>query len=128
MHVNEKLIREGYAAFAVGDIATLESIFDPEVVWHEPGRNPLSGTYRGWPAVLGLLASYGERSGGTFSAELRDALANDHHAISIAHLTGERNGLRLDQGDHLVCTIGDGRVVEARPLYHDQHEVDAFWA
>jgi uncharacterized protein len=128
MHSNEALIRKGYEAFAAGDIATLEAIFAPDIVWHEPGQNPISGTYKGWPEVLGLLVAYGERSGGTFSAELTETLANDTHGMSIARVRGSRNGVELDQGDHLLCRISDGLIVEARVLYHDQHAVDAFWS
>lgn len=128
MHENETKIRAGYEAFGQGDLATLETLFAPDVVWHEPGRNPVSGTYEGWSELAGLFVAYAERSGGTFSAELEDVLANDERAISIARVRGTRNGHELDQGDHLVCRIVDGRIAEARVLYHDQHAVDAFWA
>ena len=125
---NAEILRKGYAAFAAGDIATLELMFHPEVVWHEPGTNPVSGVYKGWPSVVGLFVAYAERSGGTFSASLQTVLADEEQAISVAHVTGERNGRRLDQGDHLFCKIRDGKVTEARVFYHDQAEVDAFWA
>jgi len=38
-----------------------------------------------------------------------------------------RDGRQLDQGDHLLCRIVGGRIVEARVLYHDQYAVDALW-
>ena len=31
---NAELLREGYAAFGRGDLAAVQEIFDPEVVWH----------------------------------------------------------------------------------------------
>jgi len=128
MGSNEELIRKGYEAFGAGDLATLETLFAPDVVWHEPGQSPISGTYKGWPELQGLFVAYAERSGGTFAAELLDTMGNDTHAISIARVRGSRNSVQLDQGDHLLCHVVDGRIVEARVLYHDQHAVDAFWA
>ena len=128
MHGDETMLRTGYEAFGKGDLATLQMLFAPDVVWYEPGRSPISGTYKGWSEVIGLFAAYAERSGGTFAAELEDVLASDDRAISIARVSGSRDGHQLDQGDHLLCRIVDGRIAEARVLYHDQHAVDAFWA
>ncbi len=42
-HPNEELLRRGYEAFAKGDLDTVMSIFDEDIVWHEPGRNALGG-------------------------------------------------------------------------------------
>src|SRR5689334_620633 len=98
MHANETMLRTGYEAFGRGDLATLETLFAPDVVWHEPGRNPVSGTYKGWDELVGLFVAYAERSGGTFVAELEDVLADDDRAISIARVRGSHDGRELDQG------------------------------
>ena len=42
-HPNEELVRKGYDAFAKGDMDTLRELFDPEIVWHFPGRSQLAG-------------------------------------------------------------------------------------
>jgi ketosteroid isomerase-like protein len=44
-HPNEELARRGYDAFARGDMDTLRELFDPEIVWHFPGRSPLAGDH-----------------------------------------------------------------------------------
>ena len=54
-HPNEDLIRRGYEAFNKGDAATLRELFDPEIVWHFPGRSVLAGDHRGTDAVLGFF-------------------------------------------------------------------------
>jgi uncharacterized protein len=126
---NIDTIKQGYAAFGTGDLATLEAMFAPHAVWHEPGSSPISGSYKGWAEVSGLFVNYAVLSGGTFKAELDDVLASDTRAFSIARVSGARNGRRLDQGDHVLFEIGpDDRITEARVLYHDQAAVDAFWA
>jgi len=126
---NIERIKQGYAAFNTGDLATLEALFAPDIVWHEPGSSPISATYKGWAEVSGLFVNYAVLSGGTFKAELDDVLASDARVFSIARVSGERNGRRLDQGDHVLFEVGpDDRITEARVLYHDQAAVDAFWS
>jgi ketosteroid isomerase-like protein len=43
-HPNEDLIRQGYDAFSSGDMDTLGELFDPDIVWHAPGRSQLPAT------------------------------------------------------------------------------------
>ncbi len=122
------LLRAGYGAFSIGELPVLEALFAPDAVWHEPGNSPISGSYVGWPAVAGLLVSYAERSHGTFVAELSDVLANETQAMSIAHVRAHNNGRTIDQDNHLLIRVADGRVAEARVIYTDQTAIDAFWA
>jgi hypothetical protein len=80
-HPNEELLRRAYEAFAKGDLGTVMSNFDDDIVWHEPGRNPLSGDFKGHQQVQGLFGRIFEMSGGTFSIDIHDILANDGHAV-----------------------------------------------
>jgi ketosteroid isomerase-like protein len=43
-HPNEVLVRRGYEAFAKGDMEIQRELFDPEIVWHFPGRGVLAAT------------------------------------------------------------------------------------
>jgi hypothetical protein len=63
-HPNEDLIRQGYDAFGRGDMDTLRALFDPDIVWHAPGRSQLAGDHQGVDAVLGY-SSTRARSGWT---------------------------------------------------------------
>ena len=51
-HPNAKLVRRGFESFAQGDLAALREWMMDEVVWHEPGRSPLGGEYKGPCGVL----------------------------------------------------------------------------
>jgi ketosteroid isomerase-like protein len=42
-----------------GDMDTLRELFDPEIVWHFPGRSPLAGDHRGTDVVLGFFGRTG---------------------------------------------------------------------
>ena len=69
----------------------LPSLFADDIVFQQPGRNPTSGDYQGLDAVLGLLRTLGERSGGTFRSQVRDLLATDQHAV--ARVTAQRGAM-----------------------------------
>jgi ketosteroid isomerase-like protein len=103
-HPNEDLVRRGYDAFARGDMDTLRELFDPEIVWHFPGRSPLAGDHRRPDAVLGFFGRTMELTAGTFRAELHDVVADDRHAVGIHLATGEREGRRLEDREVLCST------------------------
>ena len=63
-HPNEDLIRQGYEAFGKGDMDTIRKLFADDIVWHAPGRNPMSGDYRGVDDVLAFFGKTIELSGG----------------------------------------------------------------
>ena len=51
-HPHIELFRRTYAAFTTGDMDALAEVFAEDVVWHTPGRNPLSGDYEGRDATF----------------------------------------------------------------------------
>jgi uncharacterized protein len=112
-HPNEDLVRRGYEAFAKGDMDTLRELFDPEIVWHFPGRSVLAGDHRGTDAVLGFFGKTIELTAGTFQVEVHDVVADDRHTVGLHLATGEREGRTLlEDREVLVFHIRDGKVVE----------------
>ncbi len=128
-HPNEAVIRKGYEAFSKGDIETLQNeVLTDDIVWHFPGRNPLSGDYKGISEVLGFFGQIGELSGGTFQVTLEDVLANDERAVGLGHTTGTREGKRLDAHDAVVYRFRGDKVSDAQGYSQDQHAIDQFWS
>ncbi len=128
-HPNEELLRGGYEAFGKGDLDALrKDYFDQGIVWHQPGHNPLAGDYHGIDEVLGLFGRLFEITGGTFRTEVHDVLANDEHAVALAHVTADRGDHLLDQSYVHVCHIQNGKLTEAWIHNTDQAAADAFWA
>ena len=37
---NERRVRQGYAAFATGDLNTLQELFHPGIIWHAQRLGP----------------------------------------------------------------------------------------
>ena len=63
---------------ADGDVAGISATMADDVVWHAQTGH-LSGDYEGKEAVLGYLGQIMAETGGTFSNEIHDMLANDEH-------------------------------------------------
>ena len=128
-HPNEVLVREAFAALGRGDIDALGSQYWAEDIrYHLPGRSLLAGDYEDVTQVLGMLSRTFELSGGTFSAELHDVLANDEQAVALYTGRAERAGKHWEDNVALVIHIRDGKVTEMRLYPADQYGWDKFWS
>jgi ketosteroid isomerase-like protein len=126
-HPNVELFRRGYSAFQAGDLDTVKSLFDPDIVWNFPGHNRYSGPHRGADAVINLFLQQFNETNGTFRVELHDVLANDEHGVALATVSGEREGRRLSDRYTHVVHMKDGKLTESWVFGENQDEVDAFW-
>ena len=122
------MLRALYEAFGRGDLAEVESLFSPDAIFHQPGRNPTSGDYKGVSEILRLLRSLAERSGGTFRGTVHDILGSDDHAIGLLRVTAARKDRPLDMPVVHVVHVTNGRITEIWAHPRDQYAVDAFWA
>jgi ketosteroid isomerase-like protein len=120
-------VRTGYEAFGRGDIPAVLAIFDPSIAWHIPGRNSMSGTYKGPDEVVGFFTQLGERTGGTFNLEVHDMLASDDHVVVLARESGRGGGKSLDVNGAHIWHLRDGKAVEFWGIPSDQHAMDDFW-
>jgi ketosteroid isomerase-like protein len=126
-HPNEDLIRRGYEAFRSGDMATLNEIFADDIVWHAPGRNQLSGTFRGKEEVFASFQKVFELTGGNFKLDIHAILADDEHAVVLVRATGELDGRTLDDSSVQVFHVKDGKITEQWLHPGDTYAVDEFW-
>jgi ketosteroid isomerase-like protein len=128
-HPNEDLAREGYEAFIKADMQKVSDFFADDIVWHIGGRGPLAGDYRGKDEALGFLAKTMEMTGGVFSLEIHDILANDEHAVALVVARGEREGKKtLEDRQAHVLHIKDGKVAEYWAHPGDQYTIDEFFS
>jgi uncharacterized protein len=128
-HPNEDMVREGFAAFGRGDMDALrKQILTDDVRWHNPGRSPVSGDYEGIEQVLQYFAQVVGLTGGTFSLELHDVLANDEHAVALVTVRGERAGKQLADNEVLTYHIRDGKVSEVWVHTTDLYAADEFFS
>jgi uncharacterized protein (TIGR02246 family) len=126
---NENLVRQGYNAFAEGDMETLRSLFAPDAVHVATGDSPVSGEYRGVDAILGYYGTLFELSDGTFAAELQNVRSEGDDTVVATHRDkGQRGGKTLDQDEELTFTISNGKIARLVENHSDQATYDAFWS
>ncbi len=85
-HPNEELIGRWFLSQARGDPEAVRALLADDVVWHVPGRNLVSGDYRGPNEVIGFLARVRELSGGSARPPLLGVLANDTYAVALVRM------------------------------------------
>ncbi len=118
-------IRAGYDAFATADLATIAEGMSPDVVWHVPGRSELAGDYTGTDAVFGYFGQLFERSGGTFSAQLREVgeIAPGLVACRV-RITATMPGGTIDQDVVQLYRREDDKTLEAWTFPSDLYAFD----
>jgi uncharacterized protein len=127
-HPHIEVFRRTYAAFTKGDMKALAEVFAEDVFWHTPGRNPLSGDYEGRDATFASFEREFELSGGTYTVEVHDVLANDNHTVALLRSTAQRDDKTLDMNYVLVFHIGDGKITEGWEFWTDQAALNEFWS
>jgi uncharacterized protein len=123
-HPNVARFREGYAAFAEGDLAALNDLFAEDVLWHVSGRSQLAGDYRGRDAVYELFGKLIELTGGTFHLDVHALFADDEHGVALVVTTGSRAGQSVKTNNAHVVHLRDGKVVEFWDATTDPNALD----
>jgi len=125
---NVKVIRRLMSAYAAADIEVIDQLLADEVVFHVPGRHPLSGTYVGKTEVFGYMrqvAALNESSDGGF--EVHSVTGDDDHAVSLVTGTIQKDGVRFVRPTVHVFHVNGTQVTEFWEASLDQHAEDQFW-
>ena len=126
-HPNLERARAGYEAFAAGDLAAVSDLFSDDIVWHSGGSNVLTGDYRGKEAVLGFFGLLMQESGGSFTNEIHDMLANDEHGVALVTMSAARGGKLFEGNVVHIFNMSDGKMTEFWAIPEDQSRYDEFW-
>jgi uncharacterized protein len=127
-HRYEEMLRESHAALRRGDMDAATKDWEPDIIWHFPGRGPFAGDYTGIPQFLAVLGRVMELTGGTYQTDVHDVVANDDHAVALLTVYAERNGKKLQENEALTIHMRDGKAAEVWILHTDQYGVDEFFA
>jgi ketosteroid isomerase-like protein len=127
-HPNLEKARAGYEAFATGDLAAVSDLFSDDIVWHSGGSNILTGDYEGKEAVLGYFGMLMQETGGSYSNDIHDMLANDDHGVALVTASATRGGKSLGGRVVHIFHMSDGKMTEFWAFPEDQSVYDEFWA
>ena len=125
---NAALIKDTYEAFARGDVAQVFAAFAGDILWHVPGRGPISGDYRGHAEVGGFFQKFMELSSGTFRIEIKDVLSRGDRVVVLCTESAKRGARTWSSPQVHVWTIRDGRVTVFWQYQGDQQTEDEFWS
>lgn len=127
-HPNEVVIRKLYDAASSGDAPTIQGLFAPTIAWHEAGKNPTSGDYKGIEEFMGFFGKIYELSGGSFGIEVHDVLANDEHVVGLVTASAQRSGKKWVANEVNVFHMKDGKITEFWNHPFDPYAKDEFWS
>jgi ketosteroid isomerase-like protein len=113
---NDAVIRNAYEAFSRGDIPAAMAAFAEEILWHVPGRGPLSRDYHGRDEVLGFFARVNALSGGTFRAQIDVVLAKGDRVIVLCTERARRGDRTWASPQVHAWTLMNGKATVFRHL------------
>ena len=125
---NAALIQSAYDAFSRGDTQSVFAVFAENIVWHVPGRGPLSRDYRGHAEVAGFFEHFMGLSEGTFRIQIDEILANRDRVVLLCTETARRAGRSWSSPQVHVWTVKDGRATAFWEYEGDQQGEDEFWS
>jgi ketosteroid isomerase-like protein len=126
--INADLIRRAYDAFSRGDMEGVFALFAKDILWHVPGRGPLSGDYRGHVEVQGFFQHFMELSSGTFRPQVDHILAEGDLVVVLCTDKAQRGNLSKTSQQVHVWTVRDGYAATFREYQGDQQSEDEFWS
>jgi ketosteroid isomerase-like protein len=116
-HPNATLIRESHAAWQSSDVNAMTDTLTDDVEWHEIGNDtPVMGK-----AALAARWAGMAGSGGTFSSDLHDAVANDDHGVALVTTTVGMGDKSLTYRTAEIYHFRDGKI-SARWAFSDDTE------
>ena len=124
---NLDLAHRAWDAVSIGDVESLQTLWDEHIVWHATARGtPWAGDHRGREVVLDFLARIGE-SVEIFDARLDDVLASDQRVALLIHVSARREDMKLEVDYQLLGRVQRGLIAEIWTTPLDPRALESFW-
>ena len=127
-HPNAKLVREGFDAFARGDMDWMNEHLSDDIVWHVGGNSKWAGSYEGKGNVLEFFMKQSQAMGGSPpQIDIHDVLGSDDHVVALgtARATSP-DGRSVEWKYTQVFHIKDGKATEVWGMAENDAAVDPF--
>jgi ketosteroid isomerase-like protein len=125
---NRALVRSAYDAFPRGDIPGAMAALAEDVLWHVPGRGPLSRDYRGHAEVLGFFEHFMALSDGTFQLRVDDVLARGNRVVVLCTESARRGRRTWSSPQVHLWIVKNGKAEVFWQYQGDQQAEDEFWS
>ncbi len=127
MHPNEELIRKVLDAFNSRDLDRLQTLVSDDMTLYCPGKNLVSGVYRGLKEVRGFWTKQIEVSDGTLRPEIVDILVSDERLATLLKMRGEKAGRPFEWRRLALFRVSNGKLLENRIYEENQETADEFF-
>jgi uncharacterized protein len=108
------------------DVAAIADCLADDVVFHVPGRNPLSGQHRGKGEILRRLFQAWEEAFAALQIDVHDVLSTDEHVVLLSDRRAQREGTEVQMRAASIYHVRDGRISEAWLMEWDPYALDEF--
>jgi uncharacterized protein len=126
---NLELVKSLLAAFSQGSVLDIREILTPDVKFHFPGYNALSGEFKGIDAALGLLSRIFQWNSGSTRIRMHDVLANETHGVLLYTVTARHQDRSIRYKYMDLYHFRDGRISEVWGSPSDDHRAfDEFYS
>jgi ketosteroid isomerase-like protein len=108
------VVREWFDKLAVGDAEAAFALFAPDCVYILQGTTPVSGTYKGLPAILNdFFAPWRTRIDGPLTLALSELIGEGERVVALARGSAKTvTGARYDNDYAFVFRVRGGKIVE----------------
>lgn len=119
-------VRQLMGALAARDGAAVASLLTDDVVYHFPGRNQLSGTYRGKPEVMAFFQRFPTVLDAPPALDTHDVLSSEAHGADLTSLTAQRGGRQHAWRAVRIYHFVEDLISEVFVVIEDQAALDEF--
>ncbi|MBF0709932.1 MULTISPECIES: nuclear transport factor 2 family protein [unclassified Gemella] len=128
MSTNLEIFHSYNNALIEGDFPAVFETMADDIIWHQPGNHSTSGVKVGKEVLGAHLASFAEKTNGTFKVVTNWVSANDNLvAANVTFLGTRTDGEGLNMSGIDLFRIENGKIKEVWLFSSDQEVEDAFW-
>ena len=128
MSTNLEIFNTYNQALIAGDFPGVFETMADDIVWHQPGNHSISGTIVGKDKLGTHLATFAEKTNGTFKVITNWVSDNKDFNRSQCYFSwNTADGTELNMNGIDLFRIEDGKIKEAWLFSSDQAEEDSFW-
>ena len=121
-----QVVRRLTAALAARDGETVASLVTDDVVYHFPGNNALSGTFRGRDELMAFFRRFPTVLDGPPTADTHDVLSSEAHGADLSTLSATRGERGHTWRAIRIYHFVEDRISEVFVTIDDQAAFDAF--
>lgn len=128
MSKNLEIFNQYNQALASGDFPAVFETMADDIIWHQPGNHSISGTVVGKEKLGAHLATFAEKTNGTFKVLTNWVSDNEDLVAANVTFVGTRSdGQELNMNGIDLFRMENGKIQEVWLFSSEQTVEDAFW-